>query len=125
MRLKIMCTQLMRKSTALMIFGVLASLLTAVPLAIRFAKQVPLGVVVSCEKRHSHIYYFELTLDGGSTVTMTSQELPERRDCIPPGSTLEKRRWQWGWTVNGSYVVPDRTSLVAASLIAYGALKMN
>ena len=105
------------------VVGSFMLLVVGVPLVITPREQSPPSRVARCEIRHASQYYFELQLEDGRTITLTSQELPGWRICLSEGTLVEKRRGERGWRINGSYVAEDqRTLYPAIVLTALGGL---
>jgi len=94
--------------------GFFMLLVVGAPLVMTLCEQMQPSKVVRCEMRHSHQYYFELRMEDGRTVTLTSQELPGWRSCPNEGTLVEKRRGERGWRINGSYVGEDQRTLYPA-----------
>jgi hypothetical protein len=99
------------------IFGTLVFLMTGVNFIGSWAQEHTTSTVTTCEVHHSHLFYFDVMLSDGTRVMLTSQDLPHRRKCLEHGATMEKKRWQFGWIINGSHVAPDRFSVVMSGTL--------
>ncbi len=104
-------------------FGIALIVLVGGPLISKVRRDVPSSVVTKCDARHSHVYYFDLTTDRGETFTVSSQDLPDWKSCLPAGTVLEKRAGEAGWRMDGTYRSPEQpTFAITIVLFSLGML---
>src|SRR5260370_27268030 len=104
-------------------FGIALIVLVGGPLISKVRRDVPSSVVTKCDARHSHVYYFDLTTDRGETFTVSSQDLPDWKSCLPAGTVLEKRAGEAGWRMDGTYRSPEQpTFAITLVLFSLGIL---
>jgi len=64
--------------------------------------RVPQQRVIQCEVTHSHGVWANITLENGEKTALNFAQLRDPGKCLPAGASLEKRRWKFGYRVNGS-----------------------
>jgi hypothetical protein len=92
-------------------------------LSLELTRKIPPAVVSRCASRHSHYDYFDLTIDQGTILTLSTQQVPSWKHCPDPGTIIEKRIGELGWRVNGAYQSVHRpTFAIAFALTVSGPL---
>ena len=87
----------------------------------RYARQVPRGAVVGCTSGYSHGPMTEIRLADGRSLRLVRNELTDLdRSCPGPGTSIEKRRGELFYRVNGE---PRPVNPVqAVLLVLFGVL---
>lgn len=81
--------------------GLVLALACGYPIVRNLLISVPAANVASCKVTFSHNYYVYVTLNSGRTLVLDSLDVPEPARCLPPGTTIEKARGEFGYRIDG------------------------
>jgi hypothetical protein len=101
-----------------LLIGAFFVLTCGVPTIAWYLRDVPAGRIASCDGSHSHMDYYHLVLGDGRRHTVTSNDVADLEACPPPGTTIEKRRGEFGYRIDGVVRPVNGGSIVGPGLLA-------
>lgn len=81
--------------------GLALAIACGYPIVRNLFTSVPASDVVSCKVTFSHNYYLYVTLNSGRMLVLDSLDVREPARCLPPGTTIEKSRGEFGYRIDG------------------------
>jgi hypothetical protein len=109
-------------SLKLIFVGIFLAAGCGLPIIFKLLYSVPESRVLKCETSWSHRYYANVSLGSGRELSLTNDDIPDPKACLPLGMRVEKRTLELGYRLDGDYVRPSSPSWNVVPKLALGGV---